>query len=144
MPPEPFPWVLLIPSDLRLLGLARAFVEAVCRVAGLDDAATHAVVLATDEATNNVMRHAHRDAPDKLLQIQCRIQPGTLEIRVADQGPPFDLDAVPQLDPAELRAGGRGVFLMRRLMDDLEVSPRPEGGNVLRMVKRFSVPAAQS
>jgi len=138
MPPEPFPWVLTIPTDLRLLGLARAFVEAVCQVAGLDDGATHAVVLATDEATNNVMRHAHRDEPDKLLQIKCRIQPGVLEIHLSDQGPPFDLDAVPKLDPAELRAGGRGVFLMRRLMDELEVIPRPEGGNVLRMVKRFT------
>ena len=138
MPPEPFPWLLTIPSDLRLLALARAFVEAVCQVGGLDDASTRAVVLATDEATNNVMRHAHRDRPELLLQIQCRIDPGSLEIRVADLGPPFDLDAVPSLDPAELRAGGRGVFIMRRTMDELEVLPRPEGGNVLRMVKRFS------
>jgi serine/threonine-protein kinase RsbW len=137
MPPEPFPWLLTIPSDLRLLTLARAFVEAVCQVGGLDDASTHAVVLATDEATNNVIRHAHREHPELLLQIQCRIDPGTLEIRVADQGEPFDLEAVPRLDPAELRAGGRGVFIMRRTMDELEVLPRPEGGNVLRMVKRF-------
>jgi len=34
--------------------------------------------------------------------------------------------------------------VLRRLMDDLEVSPRPEGGNVLRMVKRFSVTVAPS
>jgi anti-sigma regulatory factor (Ser/Thr protein kinase) len=61
---EAAPWTLTISSDLRLLALARSFVEAVCQAAGLDDKATHAVVLATDEATNNVMRHAHRDRPD--------------------------------------------------------------------------------
>ena len=63
MPCEP-PWCLTIPSDLRLLALARAFVEGVCQAAGLDENATNAVVMATDEATNNVMRHAHRNQPD--------------------------------------------------------------------------------
>jgi serine/threonine-protein kinase RsbW len=131
------PWSLTIPSDLRLLALARAFVEAVCHVAGLDDRTTHAVVLATDEATNNIMRHAHRGRPDALLQLQCFIAPDQIEIHLHDEGAPFDLSAVPNYDPAELRVGGRGVFLMRRLMDELTISPRGEHGNTLRMVKHF-------
>jgi serine/threonine-protein kinase RsbW len=135
MVPDPPPWSLTIPSDLRLLALARAFVEAVCQVAGLDDRATHAVVLATDEATNNVMRHAHRDCPDATLQIQCFIRPESLEVRLHDEGAPFDLAAVPKLNPADLRIGGRGVFLMRKLMDELTVEPREAGGNTLRMLK---------
>ena len=52
-----------------------------------------------------------------------------------DEGAPFDLPAVPEMDPAELRIGGRGVFLMRTLMDELTCQPRGERGNVLRMVK---------
>jgi serine/threonine-protein kinase RsbW len=140
---EPPPWSLTIPSDLRLLALARAFVEAVCQVAGLDERATHAVVLATDEAANNVMRHAHHDNPDAPLTIQCLIHPDSLEIRLHDEGAPFDLSAVPQLNPSELRIGGRGVFLMRKLMDELEVQPRGERGNTLRMVKLYR-PVASS
>jgi serine/threonine-protein kinase RsbW len=134
---EPPPWSLTIPSDLRLLALARAFVEAVCQVAGLDERSTHAVVLATDEAANNVMRHAHRDTPDALLQIQCFIRADAIEVRLHDEGAPFDLSAVPQLNPAELRVGGRGVFLMRKLMDELSVGPRGERGNTLRMIKHY-------
>ena len=130
-------WSLTIPSDLRLLALARAFVEAVCQLANLDDNATHAVVLATDEATNNVMRHAHEDRPDAILNIQCFIRADRLEIRLHDEGPPFDLDTVPLLEPGELRAGGRGVFLMRRLMDELSVVSRAGRGNTLSMVKLF-------
>jgi serine/threonine-protein kinase RsbW len=133
---QPPPWSLTIPSDLRLLGLARAFVEAVCQVGGLDERDTHAVVLATDEATNNVMRHAHRGRPDAVLQLQCHLRPDRIEIFLHDEGGPFDLEAVPRLDPAELRVGGRGVFLMRRLMDELTVNPR-DGGNTLRMVKIY-------
>jgi serine/threonine-protein kinase RsbW len=142
---EPAPWSLTIPSDLRLLALARAFVEAVCQVAGLDERATHAVVLATDEAANNVMRHAHRGRPEAPLIIQCFIRHDSIEIRLLDEGAPFDLSSVPQLNPAELRIGGRGVFLMRRLMDELSVQPRAERGNTLRMVKRYrrAVPSAE-
>jgi serine/threonine-protein kinase RsbW len=136
---------LTIPSDLRLLALARAFVEAVCQVAGLDERTTHAVVLATDEAANNVMRHAHHDNPDAPLVLQCFIRPDSLEVRLHDEGAPFDLAAVPQLNPAEIRIGGRGVFLMRKLMDELSVEPRGERGNTLRMVKTYRrpVPAAE-
>jgi serine/threonine-protein kinase RsbW len=137
MVPEPPPWSLTIPSDLRLLALARAFVEAVCQVANLDERATHAVVLATDEAANNVMRHAHRDNPDAPLTIECFIHPEAIEIRLHDEGAPFDIGAVPELNPAELRVGGRGVFLMRKLMDELECQPRGERGNTLRMVKAY-------
>lgn len=137
MAPDPPPWSLTIPSDLRLLALARTFVEAICQVAGFDERATHAVVLASDEATNNAMRHAHAGHPDTPLQIQCFIRPEGLEVRIHDEGAPFDLDAVEPLDPAEFRAGGRGVFLMRKLMDELTCEPRPQRGNTLRMVKLF-------
>ena len=135
MPSEP-PWCLTIPSDLRLLALARAFVEGVCHVAGLDEKATNAIVMATDEATNNVIRHAHCGHPEAPLQIQCFFCPEGIEVRLLDEGAPFDLAAVPHLDPAELRVGGRGVFLMRALMDELSCQPRGERGNTLRMVKR--------
>ena len=135
MSPDRAPWTLTIPSDLRLLGLARAFVEAVCHVAGLDEGTTHAIVLATDEATNNVMRHAHQGNPNALVQIQCHVRPDGIEIHLHDEGRPFDITAVPHLDPAELRVGGRGVFIMRTIMDELTCQPRGERGNVLRMVK---------
>jgi len=72
-----------------------------------------------------------------MLQIQCIIRADEIEIRLHDEGPPFDLAAVPHYNPAELRVGGRGVFLMRRLMDELSVLPRGEQGNTLRMVKHF-------
>jgi anti-sigma regulatory factor (Ser/Thr protein kinase) len=133
---ESLPWNLTIASDLRLLSLARAFIEGVCLVAGFDEPMTHAVVLAADEATNNVMRHAHRDNPDAPIQIQCRLLGDGIEIRLLDEGQPFDLEAVPNLDPGELRPGGRGVFLMRRLMDELSCDRRQPCGNTLRMLKR--------
>ena len=136
MASQPAPWTLTFPSDLRQVVLARAFLEAVCSVCGLDRAATDAVVLAAHEAITNVIRHAHQDRPDAQLQIQCFLGADGLEIHLLDEGAPFDLASVPHLDPAEVRVGGRGVFLMRRLMDELSCQPRGNRGNTLRMLKR--------
>ncbi|HTU17251.1 MAG TPA: ATP-binding protein [Gemmataceae bacterium] len=136
MPAKRAPWSLTITSDLSLLALVRAFIEGVCRVAECDSRTTDAVVVATDEAVNNVIRHAHRGHPEATIQIQCFFHDDSIEVRLLDEGAPFDLAAVPHLDPAELRIGGRGVFLMRTLMDELSCQPRGEQGNTLRMVKR--------
>jgi serine/threonine-protein kinase RsbW len=127
---------LTLPSDLRLLSVARVFVESVCQAGGFDQGTTNAIVLATNEAVSNVIRHAHLGLSEAQLQIQCRFCPDGIEIFLLDEGEPFDLAAVPHLDPAEIRVGGRGVFLMRSLMDELSCQPRGERGNTLRMVKR--------
>ncbi len=129
------PLTLTIPSDLRMLSVARSFIEAACQVGTLDKSATCAVVLAASEAFTNIIRHAHRHCPEAFLQIQCWLNPGGIEVCFHDEGAPFDLDSVPHLKPGELRIGGRGVYLMRTLMDELHCTPRPEGGNTLRMKK---------
>jgi len=133
---------LTLPTDLRMLSVARAFVEAVCQAHGLDKTSTHAFVLATAEAVSNIIRHAHRYRPEAQFQIECRFSSDIFEVAFLDEGDPFDISAVPQLDPTELRVGGRGVYLMRALMDELICQPRGERGNTLRMVKRPKAAAA--
>lgn len=135
------PLTLTIPSDLRMLPVARAFVEAVGEAAGLDPSTIYTLVLVTGEAVSNAIRHAHRDRPEAQLQLQCHLRADGFEINLLDEGEPFDLGAVPDLDPAEMRVGGRGVFLMRTLLDELISQPRGERGNTLRMVKRCRLQA---
>jgi serine/threonine-protein kinase RsbW len=130
------PMTLTIPSDPRMLSVARSFVEAVCQISGLDKNTVYAVVLATGEAVTNIIRHAHHNRPQAPLQIQCRLLPDGIEVVLLDEGERFDLGSVPHLEPGELRVGGRGVFLMRALMDELTSLPRPGRGNALRMLKR--------
>jgi len=135
---ESYPFSLTIPSELRLLPVARLFVEAVCQACGLAPDVIHDVVLAVNEATSNVIRHAHRDRPATPLHIRCRLLSDGIEIQLLDEGPAFDPGSVPDLDPGEIRVGGRGIYLMRQLMDELTSEQRSEGGNILRMVKRCS------
>jgi serine/threonine-protein kinase RsbW len=133
---------LTLPSDLSFLPLVRSFVEAMCRLGGLDAKTTHEIVLATHEAVSNVIRHAHRDRPQELVHVQLILSVEQIEIFLLDQGEPFNVGDVPQMDPTELRCGGRGVFLMRALMDELVSCPGAQGGNTLRMVKRLGTAPA--
>jgi serine/threonine-protein kinase RsbW len=121
-----------------MLSVARTFVEAVGQACGLERHTVHAMVLATGEAVTNIIRHAHRDQPGAQIQLQCEVQIDTVTLLFQDQGEPFDIAAVPHMNPGELRIGGRGVFLIRTLMDEVSCRPRGSGerGNILRMVKR--------
>jgi serine/threonine-protein kinase RsbW len=123
-------------SDLAILPIVRALVQAAGRQAGLDKDACYEAVVAANEACSNVIRHAHGGQRSKRITVICRIRDDGLEVVMRDEGPPFDLATVPDLDPAEIRAGGRGVYLIRHLMDDVTSTPRAEGGNEMRMRKR--------
>jgi anti-sigma regulatory factor (Ser/Thr protein kinase) len=83
-----------------------------------------------------VIRHAHQHRSDVPLEIRCFAGACAIEVQILDEGEPFDLQAMPHLDPGEVRVGGRGLFLMRALTDELSCQPRGQRGNVLRMVKR--------
>ena len=116
--------------------MARTFIVAICQTRGFDAAAADAFALAVHEALNNVIRHAHQHRAEVPLEVRCYCRPEGLEVQILDEGEPFDLASVPSLDPAEVRPGGRGIFLMRALTDELSCHPRGSRGNVLRLVKR--------
>jgi serine/threonine-protein kinase RsbW len=137
MPAREVPLTLVLPSELRFLAVARAFMESVCQAGRLDQCVTDAVLLAVHEAISNVIRHAHREQPETSFHLHCTMCCDRMEIEILDEGEPFDLASVPDMNPSELRIGGRGVFLMRTLMDELSCRPRGERGNVLHMVKLY-------
>lgn len=92
--------------------------------------------LAMREALNNALRHGNRMDPNKRIHLSysCDPQQG-LKVMVRDEGVGFDPDAVPDpTEPENLdRTGGRGVFLMRNLMDEVEFR---DGGREVHMRRR--------
>src|SRR5262249_56576800 len=137
MNPLPRPFTLILPSDVKLLLLARTFVEGVCQYCHCEASFAESVQLALHEALQNAIRHAHNGRSDATLEIQAIPHEDGLELRLLDDGDPFDVAGVPHYDPGEMRPGGRGVFMMRRLVDELHSEPRPPRGNVLRMVRYY-------
>jgi serine/threonine-protein kinase RsbW len=121
-----------------MLSVARTFVEAACQACGMERCLVHALVLATGEAVSNIIRHAHRDLPQAEMQIRVEVGAEGVSLSFLDQGQPFDFDAVPNLPPGELRIGGRGVYLLRTLMDQITCQPRGDCvGNRLQLFKRW-------
>lgn len=129
---------LTVPSDLKVLPLVRRTVETMCELGGLSPSRSGEIVLAVHEASTNIIRHAHGNQSHLPLTVSVRASESVFEIKIADQGQPFDFDSVPDLDPAEIREGGRGVFLIRRLMDEVTCSPLDGGGNEMHMVKKLA------
>ncbi len=127
--------MVTIPSHLAYVNCLRAFLVAFCKAHDLSDCTTEALALAVHEAVTNIIRHGHRHCQEKTIQLGCAAFPDRVEIHILDEGTPFDITQVPPLDPGEVRLGGRGVFLMRALLDQISCEPRPGGGNHFRLVK---------
>ena len=92
------------------------------------------IPLACDEAITNAIIHGNRSDPEKKVSIQIYISASRIKVRIKDQGEGFDAAAV--ADPTEganlLRPSGRGVYLMRSIMDVVEYK---ENGRVLELEK---------
>lgn len=129
-------YTLIVPGNPEALTVVRGMVDAVCKLADCDDQTRYEIVTAVNEACSNVITHAYSGEQQQPITLQCSVSDEGLEVRLRDKGHRFDFDAVPELDPTEVRSGGRGVFLMRRFLDDVSSAVAPDGGNELRMFKR--------
>ena len=126
-----------------MLDVVQALTDHVSRVGGLDEDATHWVGVAVRESVINAVKHGNAEDRTKRVTVEIRLEPraepSRLVVRVADQGPGFDPDAVgdPLAPENLLRSSGRGIFFMRSFMDDITLQRVPEGGMEVRMVKKL-------
>ena len=90
------------------------------------------LMISLTEAVNNAILHGNKSVPEKKVHITCEVLPGWLLFVVHDEGGGFDPVRVasPLKDENLLRANGRGVFLMRTLMDKVEFEQNDTGLNV--------------
>jgi serine/threonine-protein kinase RsbW len=125
-----------IPSDVGCIEPVVAAVVRQCEDAAFPDRliAFHIPVALTEALSNAILRGNGEDAT-KSVRVRVALDAGALMIEVEDDGLGFDLEAC-TLDPTTLenlgREDGRGLFLMRRLMDHVEQFRG--SGNVVRMV----------
>lgn len=100
--------------------------------------------LAFVEGFTNAVRHAHRDLPKTTpIELELKMFAHCIEMRVWDQGPPFDLQAKIQEALAHMndedplsKEGGRGLIFMHQLMDEVSYLKEPDERNCLLMRKR--------
>ena len=132
-------------STFEMLDFVQVVSDQISRMVGLDDDARHWVGVAVRESVINAIKHGN--AHDERKQVHVEFTPleptapvPGVAIRVRDEGPGFDPATLPDpLAPENLlKASGRGIFLIRSFMDEMELRRAPEGGMEVVMVKRVS------
>ena len=85
------------------------------------------------EALANAMLYGNGRDPEKKVRIEAKLTTGKFIVRITDEGRGFNPAMVsdPTLPRNRLRVGGRGIFLIRKLMDKVEFNDR---GNAITMV----------
>lgn len=127
------------PGRFASLDAIRRFAAQAAREAGLNDDEIYAVQLAVDEACSNIIEHGYGGEERGEIECQCTIEPDRFIVTIQDQGARFDPTQATEPDVhCELEKrpiGGLGLYLIRRLMDDVEFETS-ERGNTLRLIKR--------
>ena len=92
------------------------------------------VEIALREALANAIIHGNHENSGKHVHVRCRCEPTEISIAVKDEGSGFDVDRIsdPTAPENTRSAHGRGIYLMKALMDEVRFE---EGGVVVHMRK---------
>jgi serine/threonine-protein kinase RsbW len=136
------PVQLTIPADARWLTVVRLTISGVASRLGASYEDVDDIKVAVSEACTNAIDHAFAGAigAQPTICIQCHPAQSALRIEVSDEGCGFDPEQAGAVEPETGldRQGGLGLYLIRKLMDEMEVVSRPGGGTKVVMVKRFA------
>jgi serine/threonine-protein kinase RsbW len=131
--------VLKFPARFEYLDEIREYVGERARAAGFGEREVYSIQLATDEAASNIIEHAYRGISNGSFDLTCVFEKNRLTITLLDHGRPFDPSNVTQpdvkADLSDRKIGGLGIYLMRKLMDEVRYEVT-FSGNVLTLVKR--------
>lgn len=136
-------------STFDMVDCVQVISDHMSRDIGLDDDSTHWVGVAIRECVINAIKHGNKNDSTKRVFVEFMPgPPGTpaLTISIRDQGPGFDPEELPDpLAPENLlKSSGRGIFLIRSFMDDVQLARAPQGGMEIRMTKRAQPAASQA
>ncbi|MFQ5785537.1 MAG: ATP-binding protein [Alphaproteobacteria bacterium] len=131
---------LSFPARADRLKLARASVLAAARMCGFDEQAAQDIVLAVNEACQNVIVHAYKGRDDGRIELSILRERDGVVFRVRDFAPPVDPATIRPRDLDDVMPGGLGTHFIREIMDAADFSPLAAGGNLLEMKKRTGDP----
>ena len=134
---------ITIPSHTRYLRMIGMIGEKVAQEIDSSDEIREslpcqlAVVLT--EGLVNAIKHASSTAPDKDIHVRINVSNKNLVVRIYDNGVGFDLESVPTpcFTSSGMEEKGRGIFILRSLMDTVKYT-KSDSGNVLEMRKKLA------
>lgn len=123
---------LFLPSTLGFEKVARNAAEAIAREMGFTEDRIDDLKTAVAEACMNAIEHGNLQDRSSAVTVLLSAAPGHLQIRVEDRG----RQSIPDPLPAPGTSApdrGWGLFFIQSLMDEVEITRLPEGGNLVKM-----------
>jgi len=134
--------IIAIPAQMSYLSQVRDFVEHIGRKYKFTDKVTNSFKLVIEEACTNIIRHGYRDIKGGEITIKAIIRRQSLTMVIVDQGISYDPRQATTPDLAKYiqigKKGGLGIFMMRKLMDDVQYNITSRG-NELRLTKQREI-----
>lgn len=127
-------------TKIECLDLGEEVARRVALTAGFDEDERHKICMAVRECLINALQHGNQRDPRKPIGLSFALHPDRMVVQVRDQGRGFDLAGVPDplADEHLLKTSGRGLFLVRCFMDELQVESGRNGGTIVTMTKLYS------
>lgn len=118
-----------IPTNVRKV---ERFLKKIDRAAHLDEIQEHKLMISLTEAVNNAILHGNQSKEEKRVRVVCELQEDGLLFTITDEGRGFKPEKIANPLKREnlLKESGRGIFLMRTLMDRVEFRRTPQGMEV--------------
>jgi len=132
---------LRVTSSLDSFPQVTQFVEEAMDAVEVPKRARMDILLALDEVCTNILQYAYEGDPGPLA-LNCFCEDGDMFVlETEDQGAPFDPDAVEEPDLSasleDRTVGGLGLFIVRKVMTEVQYSRDEQGRNRWRLAKRF-------
>ena len=119
-------------SDIRNVALARRGVAGFAGACGFSESDIADIRLAAGEALSNAVEHGS-GTPSAGFTVDCSFDGDELRIEIHDSGTGFSAPAIRGNVEPDQRGRGFGIFLMRRLMDDVAFG---RNGTIVRLTRR--------
>ena len=127
---------LRLPSDVSCIEQAVELVTRHCLAGHITTRTIRfRLQVVLSEALANAILRGNRESLDKWVDVRAELHEDVIRVHVTDEGPGFDPESVPEpIRPEQLdEAGGRGLFLIRKLVDAVQFN---EQGNSICMILR--------
>jgi|Deesub1362B_J571_1020462.scaffolds.fasta_scaffold02882_4 serine/threonine-protein kinase RsbW len=127
---------LVLPSKTEKIEEAAYFVEKIARALNFRSGDIDNIAIATTEAVSNAILHGNKLDSRKKVRIEITADDEKMTICVFDEGKGFNPDEVddPLLPENLLKERGRGIFILKKMMDHVEFSFSPSG-TCVKMIK---------
>jgi len=110
-----------IPSLSENIRIIESFIDNAKEKFELEDDIYGNIMIAVTESVNNAIKHGNKSEKDKNVSLQIIFDETNIKFIIDDEGPGFDYNNLPDpTAPDNLeKVGGRGIFLMKHLADDI-------------------------